>query len=214
MLQLSQHYLNDDAKGLDQDTRDYLDEHYLRHLKNFNRSNPKLLVVFSGGNAMGKSTISRKISEKLNGLVLENDAIKRQLLKRTPSIERAKLNQLTWQYSMDLYSRLDSLTHNGLIVRDGVIDWYYDRILPLFEKAGYPIFVIGFDVTREKAIALIKERGDTPTVKAERLYQLLGDHELHTKRFRKAYKPDVTLTDSTIFEHGLILAALQERLKG
>ena len=113
---------------------------------------------------------------------------------------------------MELYGRLDDLTPNGLIVRDGVIDWYFDRILPIFEKAGYPIFIIGFDITREKAIELIKKRGDTPTVKEERFYQLLSDHEVHIKRYREAYTPDVILTDSTVFDHGLVLSALKQRL--
>jgi len=212
MSPLSQYYLYDDAGGLEQDLRAYLDEHYFRRLENLDRPNPKLLVVFSGGNAIGKTTISNKIREKFGALVIENDAIKRQLLKRMPNLDRAGLNQLTWQYTMDLYERLDELTPNGLIVRDGVIDWYYDRILPVFEKMGYPLFIIGFDITRKKATELIKKRGDTSTVKEERLYQLLDDHEVHISRFRKDYTPDIILTDATLFDHHLVLAALKQQL--
>jgi predicted kinase len=210
-MQLSQHYRNDSDDGLDSNTRQYLDEHYLKHLKNLNHANPKLLVVFSGGNAMGKTTIARKIEERFHGLVLENDEVKRHLLNYTPGIGKDELNRTTWQYTINLYQRLDSVTPNGLVVRDGIIDWYYHRILPVFEEAGYPLFIIAFDVTREKATELIKRRGDTPTVKEERFYKLLDDHEIHTKRFRMLYKPDVVLSDSTIFNHNLVLDALEKK---
>ena len=107
-MKLSPHYRSDSPSGaLRPETAAYLDEHYLKQLKNLDRKNPKLLVVFSGGNAMGKTTIARKIKAELHGLVLENDAVKRTLLQRTPGIGRDELNQLTWQYMMDLYARLD-----------------------------------------------------------------------------------------------------------
>jgi thymidylate kinase len=210
MPQLSPHYKNDDPTQLDQDTKNYLDKEYLGKLDNIHQPNPKLLVVFSGGNAMGKSTLSKKIGDRLEALVLENDAIKRCLLQRTPSLGMEELNQLTWSYTMDLYQRLEHITPNGFIVRDGIIDWYYDRILPVFQKAGYPLFIIGFDVTRQKAIELIKRRGDTPTIKEERFYKILDDHEIHMRRFRKLYKPDITLTDATIFNHDRVLNSLAD----
>lgn len=213
MNQVSKHYRNDDHRGLDQKIRKYLDKHYLRNLKNIDRPNPKLLVVFSGGNAMGKTTISQLISDRFGGLVIENDHIKRQLIKLEPDMTRDELNQKTWQYSMDLYKRLDKLTRNGLIVRDGVIDWYYDRILPIFENSGYTLFIVGFDLSKTKSIELIKKRGDTPTVKEERFYQLLDGHKIHTKRFREAYKPDIMLTDSNVFDHKLIMEKLESKLK-
>jgi hypothetical protein len=82
-----------------------------------------------------------------------------------------------------------------------VIDWCYDRILPIFKKQGYAIFVVGYQLSRQKLIQLINARGDKPTVSAERLISLLDDHAFHQKRFRKAYKPDVLLTDETAFDH-------------
>jgi predicted kinase len=185
---------------------------YLSQLPNLDRRNPKILVVFSGGNAVGKSTISNKIAAKFEGLVLENDAVKRTLLKRDPNLERPALNELTWQYTTDLYKRLDTLTPNGLIVRDGIIDWYFERILPVFEQAGYALFIIAFDLSRKKSIELIHARGDTPTVKETRLYELLDQHADHTRRFRTAYTPDITLTDDTVFDHDAVLAALGEKL--
>lgn len=98
------------------------------------------------------------------------------------------------------------------MVRDGVIDWYFDRILPVFEKAGYPLFVIGFDVSRDKAIELIRRRGDTPTTKSDRLFQLLDDHQIHVPRFRKHYTPDVILSDENLFDHEVVLQKIKQRM--
>lgn len=212
MQPISPNYRSDAADGLSPEIKKYLDKVYLPTLDNLNRTNPKLLVAFSGGNAVGKSTISQKISEELGGIVLENDAVKLLLLKLNPEFERAELNKMTWQYTMDFYTRLEDITANGLIVRDGVIDWYYDRILPAFEKAGYDLFIVGFDVSRKKTIDLIKNRGDTPTVKEDRFYAIMDGHEIHIKRFRALYKPDITLTDENIFDQKLVLDALEQRL--
>lgn len=213
MQKLSPYYRDDGTEGLDAEIKAYLDEHYLKNLKNLDRINPKLLVVFSGGNAMGKSTIARRIGDRLGGIVIENDEIKRHILQLLPHIEPARLNPLTWQYIMDLYRRLPELTQNGLIVRDGIIDWYYDRILPRFSESGYSIFIIAFDISRDKAIELINSRGDTPTTKKERLYALLDDHEIHMKRFRAAYTPDITLTEDNLFDHDEVMRTLEKRLK-
>lgn len=212
MTRLSQHYRDDAITGLDPAVTRYLDNEYLRHVPNIDRQNPKLLVVFSGGNAMGKTTISRKIQAEYGGLTLENDAIKRCLLRIMPHATRDELSLMTWQYTMNMYGRLPGLTPNGLIVRDGVIDWYFDRILPVFKDGGYQLFIVGFDISRSKAVELIKARGDTPTVKEERSYVLLDDHALHIKRFRKLYRPDILLTDDTLFDHARVLQAIGQRL--
>lgn len=113
---------------------------------------------------------------------------------------------------MNLYQRLSQITPNGLIVRDGVIDWYFDRILPLFERAGHALFIIGFDISRQKTIELIKARGDTATVKEERFYVLLDEHAVHIERFRQHYMPDYLPTDATLFDHESLLAAVGKRL--
>jgi predicted kinase len=214
MPELSPHYRNDDPRIVDPATKAYLDEHYLGNLKNLDVPNPKLLVVFSGGNAVGKSTLAAKIQERFGAVVLENDELKRWIKQVEPDIDRDKLNPLVWQYTMQLYEKLGSLSKNGLIVRDGVIDWYYDRILPVFLNQGYELFIIAFDLSDEKLHELIKARGDTPTLLESRAYELLEDHEIHQKRFRALYAADVTYTDDTLFDSDLVLNALAERLEG
>lgn len=208
----SPHYRHDSTDGLSEDITDYLDQEYWHTIPYRDVQHPKLLVVFSGGNAMGKSTLSRRIAERFQALVIENDAVKRTLLARYPELERDQLNPLVWKYTSRLYDRLSSLTPNGLVVRDGVIDWYYDRILPGFIERGYEIFIIAFELSEAKSIELIRKRGDTPTFRVDRAMELLEDHAIHMRRFRAVYHPDVILTDDTIFDHSLVMDALAEKL--
>ncbi len=212
MTQLTEHFRNDNPDGLPPEVKTFLDERYLAKLPELDISRPKLLVVFSGGNALGKTTLSRKIGAELHGLVLENDAIKECLLERYPKMDRDVRNKLTWQYTMDLYQRLPDITGNGLVVRDGLIDWYFDRILPIFERQGYPVFIIGYDVSREKNEQMIRTRGDKPTIGIERMLRLIDEQQIHMQRFRKFYTPDIMLTDNNLFDHDRVIDALTARL--
>ncbi len=208
MSQISPTYKNDKPGGVPPKLKEYLDVNYFANLQNIELSNPKLLVVFSGGNAVGKSTLSKKISKKFGGIVLENDEIKDCIVKFNPNYTRDERNKLTWQYSTDLYARLSDLTNNGLIIRDGVIDWYYDRILPMFKAEGYEIFIIGLDLSDKKPIELIKSRGDKPTVSADRLIELIPEHDYHKEIFRKSYTPDVILNDDNFNDDNIVLSKL------
>lgn len=213
MTQLSPHYRNDSSKGLSEELKAYLDKNFWQKLPYLDVPHPRLVVVFSGGNGVGKSTLSARIQTDLQAIVLENDNIKMSLLERYPELDRDQLNVLTWQYSMDLYGRLTQLTPNGLVVRDGVIDWYYDRILPVFKAQGYALFVIAYELSRQKRIELIKQRGDKPTIKVDRFVKLLTDHDIHIARFRNAYTPDIILTENNLFEYDHIITKLRERLR-
>lgn len=207
------HYRNDDPNALPPGLQSSLDTHYLKNLPNLTTPNPRLLIVFSGGSAVGKSTLSKKIGQELHGLVLENDGIKEQLAALKPTASREQLNAWTWQYSMNLYGRLSEVTPNGLIVRDGVIDWYYDRILPVFEAQKYPVFIIGFDVSREKRVSLIHERGHKATITTERLVSLIEEQNVHIERFRSHHTPDLILTDANLFEHDQVIAHIRQQLQ-
>ena len=212
MSRISPAYREDNYEGLPVTVKQYLDGHFLVNVPNLEAENPKLLIVFSGGNAVGKSSLSQKIARELHGVVLENDAIKLHILELMPNIDREKLQLLTWQYTMNLYERCSDIK-NGLIIRDGVIDWYYDRILPIFKKQGYEVFIIGYDLSKEKLIQLINSRGDKPTVSAKQLISQLDDHEIHQKRFRAIYKPDILLKDENVFNHDMVIDAIHSKIK-
>lgn len=206
-------YRNDGVISIPARARQYLDTHFLPNLPNVHVPHPKLLVVFSGGNAMGKSAISAKLGQELQALVLENDDVRRHLVDFDPNLDQDKANQYMWQYMLDTYKDLDKLTPNGLVVRDGIIDWYYDKILPLFKRQGYEIFIIAFDVSREKRIELLKQKGDTKTAKVEYLLRMVDDHIAYEHVFRKEHTPDLILRDDNLFDHEAVVQAVRERLR-
>ncbi len=212
MRKLSKYYREDSVEDIEPDLLVYLEENYLKKLPNLDASNPKLLVVFSGGSGVGKSTLSRKISDELSGLVLENDAIKYLIMQYLIGIKREDLNKQTWNYSMYLYKHLSEITNNGLVVRDGVIDWYFDRIVPIFIQNDYELFIVAYDLSRKRREELLRKRGDKATVTAERLIEIMDDQDIHSARFRDHYKPDIILNDETAFNHELVIKSLHEKL--
>ena len=213
MTKLSPAYLKDSSEGIDRNTRDYLDQHYFYKLAHLSHSNPRLLVIYAGGNGIGKSVLSARISRELSGLVLENDAIKQTLLTYDPSITHEALGKTTWQYTMDLYKRLPELTPNGLVVRDGVIQWYFDRILPIFESRGYELFIVRYDISDEMGKELISRRGDKQTVSVKRLHEIMIDQKIHLKRFDASYKASIVLTDHTCFDHDSVINELKTKIR-
>lgn len=214
MNAISPLYRNDPEDGLDQKTKEYLDKHFFHQLPHVDVVNPKVLVVFAGGNAVGKSTLSERLSNELHGLRIENDGIKRTLLQERPELAHTdELHQITWQYTMDLYKRLHTMTTNGLVIRDGIITWYYDRILPIFEQQGYSVFTVGYDLSEARIRELIKNRGDTDTSTEQRFYDLIPDQKIHLKRFFEHYTADIMLTDKTVFDHDSVIVALKEKMR-
>ena len=193
--------------------RDHLDGVYVGSLDNLDKKNPKIVVLFSGGNGVGKSTLAQKIKGDLNALVLENDKIKTHIKSMDIAKDRDELNRLTWQYATTLYERLGEFTENGLVVRDGVIDWQYDRLIPIFDRLGYKPFIVQFEVSREQNVELLKKRGDSDLYSVDRLANLLDEHELRQKEFRSSHKADVILKDEDLFNHQMVLYHLASTLE-
>ena len=212
MEKLSKRHRKDELLGISSDLRTLLDNEYLHKQDNLSAQNPKLLVAFSGTSAVGKSTLSKRIEEELNGLVIENDGVKRCLIEHRPELSQRERGKVTWEYTMDLFRRLPEVTPNGLIVRDAVIDWYFDRIFPIFEASGYKIFIVKFDVSKDKNVDLLKSRGDTETQSLENLLDVLPEQHIHMTRFAESYKPDITLTDDNLYDHKAVVEKLRKTL--
>jgi predicted kinase len=202
-------------KTLDKaDINSYLDTHYLRSLSNLTVAHPKLLIVFSGGNGVGKSSLSAKIQAELQALVLENDAIRTALLEYKPELDKDRqlLGKLVWEYTQELYPRLESVTTNGLVVRDAVIDWYFDKILPVFKQNKYEIFIVRFELSREKQLELLRKRGGKAWIPLDVLEGMLDSHDAYSKRFLSMHTPDVVITDKTVFDYEPVIEALRKKL--
>lgn len=192
---------NDSSEGIDAELRDYLDREFFQKLDHLNEVNPKVLVVFAGGNAVGKSTLSAKIAKELCGLRIENDGIRRTIVRQFPELARTQvLNHLLWDYSMDLYPRIDSMTSNGLVIRDAIITGSYEKILPGFERRGYKLFIIGYNLSDKKIEQLIRNRGDNDITTVQRQLDQMAFHRINRERFFAEYNADIMFDDETVFD--------------
>ena len=193
--------------------REYLDKEFFEKLDNINEKNPKILVVFAGGNAVGKSTLSAKIVKEFQGLRLNNDDIRRAIVRKFPELARTqRVNQLLWQYSMDMYDRLESMTSNGLIIRDAIITGSYEKVLPKFEARRYRLFVVGYNLSDEKIQQLIIDRGDVDITTVPRMLSQMEFHKQNRQRFFREYDADIMLDDESVFEHDRVIDALRETI--
>lgn len=205
---------NISGEAIDPELRDYLDKEFFEKLDNINVVNPKVLVVFAGGNAVGKSTLSAKIAKELRGLRFNNDDIRRAIVRKFPELAHTqRVNELLWQYSVDMHNRLESMTSNGLIIRDAIITGSYEKILPKFEARGYRLFVIGYNLSDEKLRQLIIDRGDTDIVTVQNMLNQLEFHKQNRQRFFREYHADIMLDDESVFEHDRVVDSLREIIK-
>lgn len=210
MSNLSPAYREDSVAPIDPAVQDYLDREYVGRQRNIDVNYPhKIIILFAGGSAVGKSSLAKALQEEFKGVIIENDGIKRALRAYNGSKLPDDLNLITWNYTIGLYQRLDRLTKNGFVIRDGMIHWYYDRLLPVFKKAGYKTIVIQYDISPEKNAQLIDQRGDTPTTTAARLRSLIVEQEIHMKRFLQAYQPDIVIDETTLYDYDQVIQKIK-----
>lgn len=203
-------------KSLDKPTvAAYLDRVIFNELPFREQHNPKVVVLFSGGNGVGKSTLARYLQHEFKALVIENDAIRTVLLDYEPGLinDRERLGNVMWNYTTDLYPSLASRTPNGLVVRDAVVDWSFEKIIPMFQQAGYELFIVRFELSREKRIELLQARGGKQWISLENFIEMMDLHDMHAARFLSQYTPDVVLTDETVFQYQNVAKALTKKLQ-
>ncbi len=201
------------AYVLPDDIRDYLDKNYFEKLPRVRNRNPKLLISFTGGSGVGKSTLSHKIGEDLGALVLETDEIRSIILKRFPNASKEIRDNILRSYGTSMYQRINELTPNGLIVRDGLVDLHHGHLLPLFKDQGFPLFIIGYDISRQKKEKLIRDLGDKDTVTAEALIGIIDEQNTRAKDFQAVYTPDILLHDDDMFDHDKVINAVKKKLE-
>ncbi len=203
------------TKSLDKpELTHYLDNVFFETLPNLNVKNRKLLVVFSGGNGVGKSSLAKRLRAEFQGLLLENDAVRELLVQYEPKLRdnRELMGNILWEYMQGLYAQLPNRTTNGLVIRDAVIDWSFEKILPIFEAQGYELFVVRFELSREKRREMLQRRGGKAWISVELLEGQFANHEEHARRFLAAYTPGIILRDETVFDYDSVVNAVRQRL--
>jgi hypothetical protein len=75
------------------------------------------------------------------------------------------------------------------------------------------LFIVRFELSREKRIELLKARGGKQWISLENFIEMMDLHDMHAARFLSQYTPDVVLTDETVFQYQNVAKALTKKLQ-
>lgn len=129
------------------------EEHCQRFLY-LEKSNPTLLVMFSGTPGMGKTTVAKKLEERFQGLRINADDVRIILRKYHLRDEKLVNSYLVW--CMD---KLLKISPNHLIILDRSVDRKYDTCVGLAKKYNCETFLIRMQVERGVVEERIRLRG-------------------------------------------------------
>jgi hypothetical protein len=144
----------------------------------------KFFITFAGAVGSSKTPIAYYLSWKLNLPILNNDAI------------RTEVSEDLGFFSEEEYKKrrneriLEVLKNNSSIIYDASIDreWknWEDKII----NAGYKIFIISLDLSREFLTELYKKKNYHESL--NRIDKLFFDHEEFLKNFNEIINLHIT----------------------
>ena len=113
-------------------------------------SHQKICISFIGGPGFGKSTITKKICEKMNLYCCSNDYIARQLEK---NIDISNYEQRTNLVSKIAFAFQDYLFLNSIdFVLDANLMLYLDVLKNRCQKYNYHLFIIEIEINHDEAL--------------------------------------------------------------
>ena len=114
-------------------------------------SNNKICISFVGGPGFGKSTIAKKLCEKLNMFHCSNDYIARELEKI--DVDITDYEQKTKLVSSIAFPFQDFLFENNIdFVLDANLMLYLDVLRKRCENYNYHLYIIEIDINHEEAL--------------------------------------------------------------
>lgn len=166
--------------------------------------NKKFLITFAGAIGSSKTPIANYLSCKLNFPVLNNDAIRTEVPEELGYFSEE-------EYLKRRNERIrDVLENCPAIIYDASIDREWKNWEDKIAKAGYKIFIISLDLSKDFLIELYKIKGYHES--AEKIDQFFSDHEEFVKNY--SHLIGLKITDEN-FKNRLELAysAVSEWLK-
>lgn len=126
-------------------------------LENTAYENRQLIIAFSGVPGSGKSTISRQIKERYNGVLMGNDRV-RVIIEhsKTLSTNPEEDERLLQDYNEHFLRKYSFI--NKLLILDKSLDRQYTRFFPIFEELRLKYFVIRLEIEKGEAIERIMKR--------------------------------------------------------
>ncbi len=143
------------------DTNSLIKTVYEIHKNNFpykDKDNKRVAIIYSATSWMWKSTLTKKIYNKFNPNIIENDCIKDILNELWYDWYSENMNIFVKIYVKWLFEEIETKRNNKFIIFDLSCDRKYDLIKSLCDKFDVKLFVIRFSVSLEEAIERVSKR--------------------------------------------------------
>ncbi len=166
--------------------------------------NKKVLITFAGAIGSSKTPIANYLSCKLNFPVLNNDAIRTEVLEDLGSFNEK-------EYLKRRNERIHSVLENNFsVIYDASIDREWKNWEKKIAEVGYKTFIISLDLSKDFLIELYKIKGYHES--AQRIDQFFSNHEEFLKNH--GHFVNLQITDEN-FKNRLEIAysAVSEWLK-
>ena len=184
-----------------------LDSAYLLKLPNLHTPHPRLLVLFSGPPSSGKSTAAAQIADALEGLRIENDAVRIHLRQHIPDITFDERAAATRRYTLHMRDYLAAQSPNGLWIIDSSADRRYDEYASFAEDKHFALFLIAMLIPERTHRLWITQGGHRPILAVNDYLRMLPQRRREQALLLERRRPDSTLAP------GYDIAALISRLK-
>jgi len=166
--------------------------------------NKKILITFAGAIGSSKTPIANYLSYKLNLPILNNDAMRTEVLE-----DLGKFDEEEYLKRRDERIR-EVLENCPKIIYDASIDREWKNWEKKIAEVGYKTFIISLDLSKDFLIELYKIKGYHES--AQRIDQFFSNHEEFLKNY--GHFVNLQITDEN-FKNRLELAyqAVSEWLK-
>jgi protein-tyrosine phosphatase/predicted kinase len=157
---------------------------HMQTLKNLDKKNPKVLILFSGTPGMGKTTISQGLEKAFNAIRLNSDEARSLLYEAGVEVNRVD------EYLEYCLQELKSITYNKTIIIDRSSDRRYPDYARFASEQGYSTFMIRIVAPRELIEKRIRKRGKDVDAFLKNLDHAYEDYDRFIRKYTFDYPFD------------------------
>ena len=149
--------------------------------------NKKLCITFAGAVGSSKTPIANYLSPKLNLPIFNNDAIRSEIVEDLGNMDAE-------EYIQRRNERLKEIVTGGMsFIYDASADREWKNNKQVLLDAGYEVFIISLDLSKELLTRLYKAKGYFETL--ERIDKLFNDHQVFLNEFSEDVGVNITDTE-------------------
>jgi len=159
---------------------------HMQSLKNLDKKNPKVLILFSGTPGSGKTTISHSLEKSFNAIRISSDDVRDMLFKAGVSVSRVD------EYIEYCLQELKSVSVNRTIIIDRSSDRRYSDYTRFAKDQGFATFLIRIIAPREIIEKRLRKRGKDADRFLGDLDSAFADYRRFSRKFSFDYTFDAT----------------------